>query len=208
MIDDNKLLREGIRTMINKQNDIKVVSATGDRIKVHEKILALKPDLLLMDLGLINKNSIELVKSLRKKFPKLKLIVMDILPIQSDINQFVKAGASGFILKDATNEEYMETIRLVTKGEKIFPSQLHSSLFSKIVDSAVTELTDSKLVKSIRMTKDEKKIIKLISSGLSDKEIGEKLYLSAVLVKGHKHNILEKLALSERVQIAVYRDTI
>jgi DNA-binding NarL/FixJ family response regulator len=207
IIEDNKLLREGIRVMVKEQKDILVVAALGDKIKVHNKIRNLKPDVLLLDLGLVNQNSLELVKSLKKKFSKLKMIVMDLLPIQSDMVQFIEEGVAGFILKDATTEDFMNTIRSVAKGEKIFPSQLHGSLFSEIVDNAVNELMDSKLIESIRMTENEKKIVELISAGLTDKEIAKKLFLTVSIVRGHIDNILEKMSLSTRVQIAVYRNS-
>lgn len=207
IIEDNKLLCEGIRVMVKEQKDILVVAALGDRIKVHGKIRDLKPHVLLLDIGLVNQNSLELVISVKKKFPKLKMIVMDLLPIQSDIIQFIEEGVSGFILKDATTEDFMNTIRSVAKGEKIFPSQLHGSLFSDIVDKAVDELMESKLIESIRMTENEKKIIKFISKGLIDKEIAKKLNLTVSKVKGHIDNILEKMSLNTRVQIAVYRNS-
>lgn len=207
IIEDNKLLREGIRVMVKGQKDIRVVAALGDKIKVNDKIRDLKPDVLLLDLGLVNQNSLELVKSLKKKFPKLKMIVMDLLPIQSDIILFIKEGVSGFILKDATTEDFMNTIKSVAKGEKIFPSQLHGSLFSEIVDNAINELMGSKLIESIRMTENEKKIIGLISAGFSDKEIAKKLRLKISIVKSHVDNILEKMSLNTHVQIAVYRNS-
>jgi DNA-binding NarL/FixJ family response regulator len=207
IIEDNKLLRDGISVMAKKQKDIQVVAALGDRIKVHNKIRDLKPNVLLLDLGLVNQNSLDIVKSIRKKFPKLKVIMMDLLPIQYDILQFIEEGVSGFILKDATTEDFMNTIRSVAKGEKVFPSQLHGSLFSEIVDNAVNELMESKLVESIRMTEKEKKIIEFISAGFSDKVIAKKLGLTVPIVKGNIDNILEKMSLSTRVQIAVYRNS-
>jgi DNA-binding NarL/FixJ family response regulator len=207
IIEDNKLLREGIRVMLKEQKDIHVVAALGDRIKVHDKILELKPDVLLLDLGLVNQNSLELVKSLKKKFPKLKMIVMDLLPIQSDMLQFIEQGVSGFILKDATTEDFMNTIRSVAKGEKVFPPQLHGSLFSEIVENAVDELMDSKLIESIRMTDNEKKVIELLSGGFTDKEIAKKLSMTVSKVKSHIDNILEKMSLNTRVQIAVYKNS-
>jgi DNA-binding NarL/FixJ family response regulator len=207
IIEDNKLLREGIRVMLKGQKDINVVAALGDKVQVQNKIRELKPNVLLLDLGLANQNSLDLVKSLRKKFPFLKTIVMDLLPIQSDIVHFIESGVSGFILKDATTEDFMDTIRMVAKGKNVFPSQLHGSLFSEIVDNAVKELMDSKLIESIRMTENEKKIVKLVASGLTDKEIAKKLQLDVAIVKGHIDNILEKMSLNTRVQISVYRNS-
>jgi len=207
IIEDNKLLREGIRATVKTEKDIKVVAVSGDKIKVHDKIWELKPNVLLLDLGLVNQNSLKLVKSLKKQFPKLKMIVMDLLPIQSDIKKFIDEGVSGFILKDATTEEFMNTLRSVAKGDKIFPSQMHSTMISEIVDSAVDELMHSKLAESIRMTEKEKKIIEFISKGHNDQEIAKKLQLTKSIVKSYIDNILEKMSLSTRVQIALYRNS-
>jgi len=207
IIEDNKLLREGLKAMFKEHAEFQVIAALSDKINVLEKIRELKPDILLLDIGLVNHNSLRLVKSLKKKFPELKMIVMDLLPIQSDIKQFIEDGVTGFILKDATTEEFMDTIRRVAKGEKIFPSQLHGSLVSEIVDDAVNELMDSKLIESIRMTDNEKKIIDLISTGLTDEQISKNLTMEIPLVKSHIDNILEKMSLNTRVQIAVYKNS-
>lgn len=207
IIEDNKLLREGIRIIVKEQKDIQVVDALGDRIKVQYKIRVLKPDVLLMDLGLAHQNTLELVKSLKKKFLRLKIIVMDLLPTQSDITQFIEEGVSGFIFKNTTAEDFINTIRAVAKGDKIFLPKSQDSLISEVVDKAVKELMDSNLMESIRMTEIEKEITNLIAEGLNDKEIAKKLNLSISKVKGHTFNIIEKLSLGEHVQIAVYRNS-
>lgn len=207
IIEDNKLLREGIKAMVKEQTDMQVVAALSDRIKVVDKINLYKPDILLLDLGLANQNSLELVICLKKEFPKVEIIVMDLLPIQSDIVQFIKEGVCGFILKDASTEEFMSTIRACAKGDKVFPPQLHGTLFSEIVDDAVTELTESKLVESIRMSDQEKKIVECISNGLTDEDIAKELDISISMVKSHIDNILEKISLSTRVQIAIYNNS-
>jgi DNA-binding NarL/FixJ family response regulator len=205
IIEDNKLLREGLSMMLKARKDMLVVAALGDRIKVKDKINTLKPNILLVDLGLVNQNSLEMVKSIIKDFPKLKLIVMDLLPVRSDIIQFSEQGVSGFILKDATTDDFINTILSVSKGNKVFPSQMHGSLFSEIVDGAVNELLDSKLIESIRMTDNERIIMEYISKGFTDKEISGKTKMSLSIVKGHIDNILEKMALNSHVQISVYR---
>ena len=207
IIEDNKLLREGIRIMIKEQKDIRVVADLGDKIKVQDKIRVLKPDVLLMDLGLAHQSSLKLVKSLKKKFPILKIIVMDLLPIQSDITQYIEEGVSGFIFKNSTTEDFINTIKSVAKGDKISHPKLQDSLLSEVVDKAVNELMGSDIMESIRMTGNEKNISKLIAAGLNEKEIAEKLDLSSSVVKGHTDNILEKLSLGEHVQIAVYRNS-
>lgn len=207
IIEDNKLLREGIRAMLNEHKDINVIAALGDRIRVLDKIKTLNPDVLLLDLGLVNQNSLDLVKSIKKKYPGLAIIAMDLLPVQSEIIQFAEAGVCGFILKNTSTEDLVKTIRDCEQGKKVFPSQMHGSLFSKIVDTAVNELLDSKLVESLRMTEAERKVIELISAGYTDKEIAKKLHITSSIVKGYIGNILEKMSLNTHVQIAIYRNS-
>ena len=132
---------------------------------------------------------------------------MALLPVQSDIIQFIEAGVTGFILKDSLTKDFLDTIRAVAKGDKCFPSQLQGSLISEIVKNTITELPDSKVIDSIRMTKKEKKIIDLVSSGFSDNEISKKLILSVSIIKSHKKNILEKMLLNKHLQISVHRNS-
>jgi DNA-binding NarL/FixJ family response regulator len=207
VIEDNRLLREGISAMINEQYDMKVVAALGTTENILQKINTFKPNVTLLDLGMRNQNSLSIVKTVKKKFTGTKIIVMDLVPIHEEILEFVQAGVSGFILKDATVDDFLKTIRSVAQGIKVLPPHLTDSLFSQIVEHAITGTKKSSLIKSVRMTKREKQVIELIADGLTNKEIAQKLHLSTYTVKSHVHNILEKLALHTRVQIAKYAHT-
>jgi DNA-binding NarL/FixJ family response regulator len=204
LIEDNRLLREGISSMLKKEPDIEIAAAFGDRDFALGKIKKLKPGLVLLDLGLANQNSLQLVKSMKSEYPDIKIIVMDLFPVEDDILQFVEAGVSGFILKDATVADFIQTIRSVAGGETVLPPTMTGSLFSQIMEYGIKELGSSKLVKSVRMTKREREIVELIALGLANKEIAHKLNISIYTVKSHVHNILEKMALNTRVQIAIY----
>ncbi len=204
VIEDNRLLCEGIAAMIRKQDDLKVSAALRDCTKALQNISKLEPNIVLLDLGLRNQNSLQLVKTLKKDFPKIKVIVMDLVPLQEDVLVFIQAGVSGFILKDATVKDFLSTIRSVAGGAKVLPAHLTESLFSQIVEKAVNEYNPSKIIESVKMTKRERQVISLVADGLSNKEIAQKLHLSTYTVKSHIHNILEKLALHTRVQIAKY----
>ncbi len=204
LIEDNRLLREGINAMLKKEPEINVVAAFDDSDFTFDRISELKPNVVLLDLGLPNQNSLDFVKSLKDEYHDIKVIVMDLVPIQEDIMRVVEAGVSGFILKDATIPEFTKTIRSVAGGEKILPPILAGSLFSQIIDDGVKELGPKKLTQSVRMTKREREIVELIAEGLANKEIAYKLNLSVYTVKSHVHNILEKMALNTRVQIAIH----
>jgi len=207
IIEDNRLLRDGISAMIDEQKDLKVIAALTDREKSLSKIFTLKPDIVLIDLGLRSQNSLEIVKNIKQKSTGIKIIVMDLLPVEADILDFVKAGASGFILKNAVVYEFLKTIRSVAAGEKVLPQHMTGSLFSQIVERALNGTPNGNLKQAVRMTKRERQVIELIAEGLTNKEIGHILHLSPYTVKSHVHNILEKMALHTRVQIAIYANT-
>jgi DNA-binding NarL/FixJ family response regulator len=203
LIEDNRLLRDGILGILKPQKDIVIIAASGDGKDTLVKIKELKPNIVLLDLGLRSQNSLHVVEIVKKDFPEAKIIVMDLAPVQADILQYVKAGANGFILKDASLNDFLITIRTVSKGATVLPPLLVDSLFSQIVDYAVRE-GKSKLNEAIKMTKREREVIGFLGEGMSNKEIGQKIRISTYTVKSHIHNIMEKLALHTRLEIANY----
>jgi DNA-binding NarL/FixJ family response regulator len=203
IIEDNRLLRDGILAILKPHKDIVIVAASGDGKDTLIKIKQLKPNVVLLDLGLRSQNSLHVVEIVKKDFPEAKIIVMDLAPVQADILQYVKAGANGFILKDASLNDFLITIRTVAEGSTVLPPLLVDSLFSQIVDHAVRE-GKSKLNEAVKMTKREREVIGLLGEGMSNKEIGQKIRVSTYTVKSHIHNIMEKLALHTRLEIANY----
>jgi DNA-binding NarL/FixJ family response regulator len=206
LIEDNRLLREGIEDMLNEQMDIKAMASTGNG-DAFEKAKKLKPHVVLLDLGLRNQNSLRVVEQIKRKFPGTEIVVMDLIPVQSDVVEFVKAGVSGFILKDATLDDFLQTIRAVAKGSKVIPPPLTDSLFSHIVEHAVQAGNVDRLIESVRMTRREQDVINLIALGHSNKEIAVDLSIAVHTVKSHVHNILEKLALHTRLELASFAHT-
>ena len=204
LIEDNRLLREGIAATLDAESDFEVIALAedGDAL-LQMKESGRSPDVVLLDLGLEKANSLELMARLRVEMPEAYIVAMDILPEQADVVAFVEAGGSGFILKSASPEEYVDTIRAVARGEKVLPAMLTASLFTHIVESALESgrgIPDS----AIKLTSREKEIVDLIAEGLSNKEIAVRLHVATQTVKSHVHNILEKLALGSRLQIAAF----
>jgi len=206
IIEDNRLLRDGILGILKPHKDIIIIAASGDGKNTLVKIKQLKPNVVLLDLGLRSQNSLHVVEIVKKDFPQAKIIVMDLAPVQADILQYVKAGANGFILKDASLNDLLITIRTVFEGATVLPPLLVDSLFSQIVDHAVRE-GKSKLKQAVRMTKREQEVILHLGEGMSNKEISQKIHISTYTVKSHIHNIMEKLALHTRLEIANYSYT-
>ncbi len=202
LVEDNRLLREGISAMLKKQDDMQVIAKVGNGENILDMIGKSIPDIVLLDLGLRSQNSLQVVKLITKNYQKIKIIVMDLIPLQADVLDYVQAGVSGFILKDADINDFFKTIRSVFRGIQVLPPHLTGSLFSQIVEHAMNEDKPSKVFEAVQMTKREKQVIELIADGSTNKEIAQKLHLSTFTVKSHVHNILEKLALNSRVQIA------
>jgi DNA-binding NarL/FixJ family response regulator len=206
LIEDNRLLRDGIFSILKAYRDIVIIAASGDGKNSLAKIQQLKPNIVLLDLGLRSQNSLHVVEIVKKEFPQAKIIVMDLAPVQADILQYVKAGANGFILKDASLNDFLITIRTVAEGSTVLPPLLVDSLFSQIVDHAVRE-GKSGLKDAIQMTTREREVIQFLGEGMSNREIGQKIRISTYTVKSHIHNIMEKLALHTRLEIANYSYT-
>jgi len=202
LIEDNRLLRDGISTLIKKQPDMNVVTTVGNGENILTLIGKLRPNIVLLDLGLKNQNSLQIVKSVKKNFGETKIIVMDLVPLQADVLEFVRAGVSGFMLKDINVNEFLKTIRSVFEGAQVLPPHLTGSLFSQIVENAINGSKPTALEEAIRITKREHQVIDLIAEGCTNKEIAQRLHLSTYTIKSHVHNILEKLTLNTRVQIA------
>ena len=203
LIEDNRLLREGITAMLNEQPDIKAVSSTGNG-DAFEKAKKIKPNVVLLDLGLRSQNSLRIAELIKDKFPKTEIVLMDLMPVQAEVVEFVKAGVSGFILKDASIEDFLHTIRSVANGKKVLPASLTGSLFTHIVEYAVQSGKADRLLKSVKLTRREHEVVNLIARGMSNKEISRELNIALHTVKSHVHNTLEKLALHSRLEIASY----
>ena len=202
LIEDNRLLREGIVAMMKNQPDLRLVGASANLKNVALNAQKLKPKVVLLDQCLRDQNSLRVVKMVKDKIPEAKVIVMGLVLVQADILAFVKAGASGFVLKEATFHHFLKTIRTVAAGRKVLPPPSTGLLFSQIVEDAVrngkVQLND------VRITKREREIVDLIGDGLSNKEIAQRLHHAIHTVKSHVHRVLEKLALHTRLQVAIY----
>jgi len=203
VIEDNRLVRDGLAALLDAQPDFKVVAAAEGANAGLLQVRETKPHVVLVDAGLGNHDSHRLVESLKKEAPESKVIVMDLLPAQEDVIAFIRAGANGFLVKDATTDDFVRTIRSVAEGADVVPPALTGTLLSHIVDQAVTRSTAA-VLEAVQMTKREREITSLIAEGLSNKEIAQRLNIATYTVKSHVHNILEKLALHSRLQIAAH----
>ncbi len=203
LIDDNRLLREGIASLIQTQTGFKVLAASADVDEALAKVRDAKPDVVLVDFGLVDHDSLGLTARVRDEVPEARVIIMGLLPAQEEVADYVRAGASGFIMKDASFEEFFATIRAVADGAEVLPPALTTSLFTQIVRNVASEHPEQ-VIESVKMTQRELEVIALLGEGCSNKEIATRLHIAVHTVKSHVHNVLEKLALHSRLEVVAF----
>lgn len=201
IIEDNRLVREVLTIKLDEQADFEVThSAATGSIDI---LMDIAPQVLLLDAGLEGEDSRELAERVRGALPDTRVIVMDLLPIHEELVEFVTAGVAGFILKDATLEKLLATIRSVAGGRTILPPEMASTLFSQIVEEAILRGLDA-VGHATDLTPRERSVVGLIGDGMSNKAIATRLEISPHTVKSHVRNVMDKLALHSRLQIAAY----
>ena len=198
--DDNRLLREGLASMLLEQKDILVVGSAESGISALEQIAQCKPDVALIDIGMPDKDGLAVTQALHKDFSDVKVIILGMPDLTDEIMACIEAGAAGYVLKESSFEYLVDSIHSVQRGEPFCSPRMAASLFSR-----VAELTREKVPEnSVRLTKREVEIINKIAEGLSNKEIAEQLFIEVQTVKNHIHNILDKLQLHNRLQAVQY----
>jgi len=202
LMEDNRLLRDGLSAMLSAQG-LSVVATARSGGEALREVARVKPQLVLLDSALEDRDGAQFVTEVRQAFPDVKVIVMGLLPAHEDFVEFVKAGVAGFILKDATIEVFVATILAVADGVSVLPSMMTSTLFSHVAAQALARGRRGAKA-AVRMTARERQVIESIADGLTNKEIADRLLIATHTVKSHVHNILEKLALHTRLEVAIY----
>lgn len=189
--------------MLGEQRDMAIIASlsNGEALLRGKR---LNPDVILLDFVLRSNTSLRLIQSIRRTHADAGVIVMDLVPLQPSLVDYVHAGVAGFVLKNATFGDLVETIRNVARGKRVLPPTLTSSLITEIAAPLTGQGVGNPL-KPARMTNREREVVELIAEGLSNKQIAARLALAVDTVKSHVHNILEKLALHTRLEIASYR---
>ncbi|MDT8341097.1 MAG: response regulator transcription factor [Longimicrobiales bacterium] len=205
LIEDNRLVREGVTAVLNRFDDIRVVAA--EHADPEAALENVRPDVVLLDIGLEAGDSLEVARRVMEDFPGAGIVVMDLLPAADDIVDFISLGVSGFIMKDAPVDEVARTIRAVAAGRDVLPDAMTATLFSEIARHA-TSTGRTEHLDSVRLTDREGQVIELIAAGMSNKAIARELHISIHTVKSHLRNIMEKLNLHSRLQLARYVDEV
>lgn len=202
LMEDNRLARDRLAALLDAQPDFTVVATAACATTGLAHVRATRPHVALIDAALDTHDSHRWLKDARSVAPEARVILMNVLPVQEEIIGFIQAGANGFILKGATLEEFVGTIRSVAQGTAVIPTSLTSTLLSYIAGHASVGTPSGVPSADARMTRREQEIAHLIAEGLSNKEIARRLNIAIYTVKSHVHNVMDKLGLHSRVQIA------
>jgi DNA-binding NarL/FixJ family response regulator len=184
--DDHPVVREGLATLINRSSDMRVVAEAANGREAVEKFLAHSPDIALLELRLPIMDGVEVVMSICEKMPAARLVIFTTYKGEEDIYRAVKAGAFGYLLKDTPLNEVIECIRAVARGTRWIPPGVAAMLGKRVADRALTAR--------------ELEVIRALTSGKSNKEIGTLLDISEATVKVHITHILEKLKVTGRTE--------
>lgn len=197
LIEDNRLLLEGLMSVLSAQG-LKVIATARTGSEALRQVARLRPHMVLIDATLGDRDCVHLVEAVKNVFPEMKVIVMHLLPAHADLVAFVRAGVSGFIMKDASIADIVSTIRAVADGGSVLPTPVTGTLFSHIADQVVSKGRDA-VKAAMRMTAREREISVLVGQGATNQEIAKQLRISTRAVRSNVQNILEKMALHTRL---------
>lgn len=199
--DDHALIREGIKQILELENDISVIGQASNGEEAFNMATELNPEVILLDINMPRLNGIETLRKFKDLGIKSKVIILTIHEDKEYILKTLKLGANGYILKDSSADVLIEGIRSVYKGEKYIQPSV-AELVNE--SSSYDEYCNTSLVKINSLTKREYEVLILIAEGLNNKDIAERLYISEKTVKNHVSNIFKKLDLNDRVQAAIF----
>jgi NarL family two-component system response regulator LiaR len=196
--DDHDIVRKGLTVLLATERDIKVVGEAKDGLEAVEKAGSLKPDVVLMDLMMPQMDGIEATRRITGAHPQVRILVLTSFAADDKVFPAVKAGALGYLLKDSSPEELVEAIHRVARGEPSLEPAIARKVLQEISHPGKEKPTSDPL------TERELEVLRLISQGLSNKEIAAKIFIAEWTVRTHVSNILGKLQLASRTQAALY----
>lgn len=186
IVDDHALFRTGVATVINKQRDMMVVSQAGDAEAGIRLFAEHLPDVVLIDVRIPGMDGVEMIERLRQDFPAAKLIILTAYDIDEDIERALRAGAKGFLLKDASSADLVDAIRAVQQGRTVVAPSIAAKLAERITQPALTAR--------------EMSVLRLVVNGKANKEIANDLFISEGTVKIHLTHLFEKLEVASRTE--------
>ncbi|MBN1351337.1 response regulator transcription factor [candidate division KSB1 bacterium] len=194
IVDDHAIVREGLSSILAFEDDIEVVGEAVNGVDAIEAFQKLNPHLVLMDLQMPGMDGVQSIKKIKQINPEVKIIILTVFQDEEYVYEGIKAGARGYLLKDTSPDELVETIRKVNRGESLIEPFLATKVLDKFSELAKHEKPEHNL------TPRELQIITLLSEGKSNKELAQDLYISEKTVKTHITHIFEKLNVRDRTE--------
>ncbi|HYP42220.1 MAG TPA: response regulator transcription factor, partial [Chloroflexia bacterium] len=198
--DDHKMFRQGLRMLFEMETDIKVVGEARDGLEAQDMAETLEPDIILMDINMPGADGVEATRRILAKRPDQAIIILTMFREDEHVFQAIKAGARGYVLKDADSVDVTKAIRTVATGGSVLDTAVTSNIFNQF--KVMFEATEKSNPEGL--TNREIEILTLIAAGSSNREIGDKLFLSEKTIKNYITSIFQKLQTSDRTQAAVY----
>jgi len=197
--DDQAIIRDGLEMLLKLENDIDVVGVAQDGAEAVELTKNKSPDLVLMDLKMPGLNGVEATRRIRTQFPQTKVLVLTTYDDDEWVFDAVRAGASGYLLKDTPREKVIEAVRGTVAGK----SYVDPLVVGKLLDQVASRQIKSTSAITEKLTEREKAVLRLLARGLGNTEIAHQLHLSEGTVRNHVSAILSKLGVSDRTQAAI-----
>jgi two-component system, NarL family, response regulator LiaR len=200
IVDDHQVVRQGLRTFLELNDDIQVLGEAGDGQEAVELVAQLAPDVVLMDLVMPRLDGIAATGRIKALGLGTKVIVLTSFTEDDKIFPAIQAGASSYLLKDVSPDALVEAIRAAHRGE----TRLHPEVMRKLMEQVAAQPGSGKPDNSLQLTEREGEVIRLVAHGQSNREIAKALVISEKTAKAHISNILGKLGLDDRTQMAIY----
>lgn len=200
LADDHALIREGLKALINAEQDLEVVGEAGDGLAAYKLAAELRPDLIVMDVSLPELSGAKATERIKRELPSVKILALTMHEDKGYLRQLIQAGASGYVLKRAAAEDLIHAIRAISSGGVY----VDPTMMSKVVSgsSRLRSLDDA--LRDNSLSDRETEVLRLIALGYSNKEIGAQLDISIKTVETYKARLMEKLDLHSRVDIVRY----
>ncbi|MCK0188965.1 response regulator transcription factor [Arenibacter sp. F20364] len=206
LADDHSLVRDGIRALLEEDANYEVIGEVSNGKEAVQMVLDKKPDLLIIDIRMPEMNGIEAVEELKKHSSTTKSIILSMHDSEEYILKSVNAGASGYLLKDTGKTEFLKAISTVEQGGKYFSGDISNVLVNNLLNQGQTK-QESKLPSkngnnSFGITSKELQILELVLSGLTNKQISEKLQKSKRTIETHRFNLMRKMGVNNLMDLA------
>ena len=202
VVDDHSLFRDGLISLL-KAAGYEVIGEAGDGEAAIREAVKLHPDLILMDINMPKMSGLDALREIHYRLPDVKIVILTVSETEENLIAAIEAGAKGYLLKNLDSQTFIASLRNLERGEAAITNEMVSHLMSHISKRAKQSGLNN-LTPKIILTEREQGILQLISQGLSNRAIAEKLFISENTVKYHIKNTLQKLALKNRAEAAAY----